>query len=140
MRGPSSSPSAYSVQSNVKTFLTGLGNGCLKYCAIVYFCGEQWNILRVILGTGMILHSSLLYCITVFQKFKFKTRFIYQSSTTFQSNPWRSTLGTATQTTRPPNWKNSDPNGPTSFVVFAGYTGDSLVCVTCSKTSTCTNQ
>ena len=40
-----------SVQSCVKTFLPGFGNGWLKYCAIVQFWGGQRNILRVILET-----------------------------------------------------------------------------------------
>ena len=39
------------VQSSVKTFLPGFGNGWLKYCAIVHFRGEQRKILRVILET-----------------------------------------------------------------------------------------
>ena len=32
------------VQSSVKTFLPGFGNGLLKYCAIVQFWGGQQNI------------------------------------------------------------------------------------------------
>ena len=39
------------VQSRVKTFLPGFGNGWLKYCAIAQFWGGQRNILRAILGT-----------------------------------------------------------------------------------------
>ena len=72
------------LQSSVKTFLPGFGNGCLKYCAIpcaggtgstshtvflfirvVHFWGEQRNILRVILGTYQKCFYTALY--TVFR-------------------------------------------------------------------------
>ena len=39
------------IQSSVQTFLSGFGNGLLKYCAIVQFWGGQRNIFRVILIT-----------------------------------------------------------------------------------------
>ena len=39
------------LQSIVKTFLLGLGNGWLKYSSIVQFWGGQRNIFRVILKT-----------------------------------------------------------------------------------------
>ena len=39
------------LQSIVKTFLPGFGNGWLKYCANGKFCGGQRKILRLILKT-----------------------------------------------------------------------------------------
>ena len=36
------------VQSSVKTYLPGFGNGWLKYCAMVQFLNGQRNTLRVI--------------------------------------------------------------------------------------------
>ena len=39
------------LQSGVKTFLPGFGNGLLKKYAIVLFSGDERSILRLILGT-----------------------------------------------------------------------------------------
>ena len=39
------------LQSSVKSFLPGFGNGWLKYCTVVQFWGGQRNILSVILKT-----------------------------------------------------------------------------------------
>ena len=39
------------LQSSVKTFLPGFGNGWLKYCGLVKFWGGQRILLRVVLGT-----------------------------------------------------------------------------------------
>ena len=49
------------LQSSVKTFLSGFGNGWMKYCAIVQFWGGQQNILRVILETWLEFLYTTLY-------------------------------------------------------------------------------
>ena len=41
----------YRLQSRVKTFLPGFGNGWLKYCVLVQFWVLQWNMFREILET-----------------------------------------------------------------------------------------
>ena len=48
------------VQSRVKTFLPGFGNGWLKYCAIMKYFGWQRNVLRVI---TIFLHNSVIVII-----------------------------------------------------------------------------
>ena len=51
------------LQSSVKTSLQGFVNGCLKYCVIVHFWGQQRNFLRVIIYTQQECLFTTLQCI-----------------------------------------------------------------------------